>query len=105
LKVSAKQEDDLNPNPTKVPGLAPSNFHLIGPLEDAPPRCRFADVDELKHSMREELRRFSKELRRRAYGVSRNDGNSVLIVKNSLNFVKDVTMIFVKCITIGTYWF
>jgi len=43
------------------PVLAPSTFHLFGPLKDAPRRRRFADEDELKYSVREELRRFSQE--------------------------------------------
>jgi histone-lysine N-methyltransferase SETMAR len=44
------------------PDLAPSNFHLFGHLKDALRGRRFADDDdELKHSVREELRRFSKE--------------------------------------------
>jgi hypothetical protein len=50
--------------------------------------------------VREELRLFSKELRREAYSVSRNHGKSVLIMKdpsweNNINLVKDVPMILV----------
>jgi hypothetical protein len=35
-------------------------FHIFGPLKDAPRGRRFA-ADELKHSVREELRRFGEE--------------------------------------------
>jgi histone-lysine N-methyltransferase SETMAR len=49
------------PHPPFSPGLAPSDFHLYGPLKDALGGRRFADDDELKHSVGEELRRFSKE--------------------------------------------
>jgi hypothetical protein len=38
-----------------------SDFHLFGPLKDAPRGRRFADDDELKLSVREEFRCFSKE--------------------------------------------
>jgi len=44
------------------PDLAPYDFHLFGPLKDALRGRRFADIDDLKYSVREELRRFSKEL-------------------------------------------
>jgi hypothetical protein len=81
LKVLAKQVDNSNPNPMNVPGLAPSSFHIIGPLKDALRGRCLADDDELKHSMCEELRRFSIELTRRAYSVSRNDGNRMFIAK------------------------
>jgi hypothetical protein len=47
------------------PDLAPSDFHLFGPLKDALRGCHFADDDELKHSLHEELRRCSKVLRHR----------------------------------------
>jgi histone-lysine N-methyltransferase SETMAR len=39
--------------------LAPSDFHLFGPLKDAVRGRRFADDNELKHDVSEELRRFS----------------------------------------------
>jgi histone-lysine N-methyltransferase SETMAR len=49
------------PHPPYSPDLEPSDFHLYGPLKDALRGRRFADDDELKHSVREELRHFSKE--------------------------------------------
>jgi hypothetical protein len=72
-------------------------------MKDALRIRRFADEDELKHSVCEELRRFSKELRRRACSVSRNDGKIVLIMKdalweNNFSLVKDVPMIYVTFI-------
>jgi hypothetical protein len=42
--------------------LASPICHLFGPLKKALQGCHFADNDELKHSVREELRCFSKEL-------------------------------------------
>jgi len=50
------------PHPPYSPDLAPYDFHLIGPLKDALRGRRFADINGLKHSVHEELRRFSKEL-------------------------------------------
>ena len=44
------------------PDLTPYDFHLFGPLKDALRGRRFADIDDLKYSVHEELRRFSKEL-------------------------------------------
>ena len=35
--------------------LAPSDLHFFGPLKDALQGRRFADDDELKHSLSEEL--------------------------------------------------
>jgi histone-lysine N-methyltransferase SETMAR len=48
-------------HPPYSPDLAPSDFHLFVLLKDALRGRRFADDDELKHSVSEELRRFSKE--------------------------------------------
>lgn len=49
---------------------APSDLHISGPLEDAVRgRCFVDDDGELKHSLREELRRFSKEFQ--ATGIQR----------------------------------
>jgi hypothetical protein len=42
------------------PDLALSDFHLLGFLKDALRGRRFAKEDELKHSVRENLRRFNK---------------------------------------------
>jgi hypothetical protein len=50
------------PHPPYSPDLASYDFHLFGPLKDALRGSRFADIDDLKYSVREELRRFSKEL-------------------------------------------
>ena len=50
------------PHPPYSPDLAPYDFHLFGPLKDVLRGRRFADIDDLKYSVREELRRFSKEL-------------------------------------------
>jgi len=47
------------------PDLAPSDFHLFGPLKDAFRGCRFANDDELRCSVREALLHFSKEIRDR----------------------------------------
>ena len=102
-KDLAKQDDEYSDHRPCSTNLAPSDFNIFGPLKDALRRRRFEDDDELKHSVREELRRFSKELRRRACSVSCNDGKIVLIMKdalweNNINLVKDVPMIYVKFI-------
>jgi hypothetical protein len=47
-KGSAKQEFESSPYPTYSSELAPSDFHLFYPLEDAVRRRRFPDDDELK---------------------------------------------------------
>ena len=50
------------PNPPYSPDLAPPYFHLFGPLKDTLRGRRFVDDDELRHRLREELRRFCKEV-------------------------------------------
>ena len=57
------------------PDLAPSNFNLSGNLKDAYRRHRFADNDEPKHSMFEELWHFNK-FTWPAYDVWRDIGKS-----------------------------
>jgi histone-lysine N-methyltransferase SETMAR len=47
-------------HPPYSPDLAPCDFHLFGPLTDALRGRLFADIDDLKYKVREELRRFSK---------------------------------------------
>ena len=42
------------------PDFAPSDFHPFSLLKVALRGCPFADVDELKHGVREKLRRFGK---------------------------------------------
>jgi histone-lysine N-methyltransferase SETMAR len=68
------------------PDLAPSDFHLIGPLKDALRGRRFADDDELKHSVREELRRLSKEFY--ATGIQRLTQRWKNCVDNGGDFVE-----------------
>lgn len=60
-KFSTKQEVESSPHPPFSPDLASSFFHLFGPLKDALPGRRFAGDNELKYSVREDLRRLSKE--------------------------------------------
>jgi len=60
-KDLAKQDDEYSDHRPCSTNLAPSDFNIFGPLKDALRRRRFEDDDELKHSVREELRRFSKE--------------------------------------------
>jgi hypothetical protein len=45
-----------------APILASSDFHLFSLLKGALGQCHFADDDELKHSVTEELRHFSRVL-------------------------------------------
>ena len=56
-KAVATMARTLLPLPPYSPDLAPSDFHLFGPLEDAFRGCRFANDDELRCSVREELLR------------------------------------------------
>jgi hypothetical protein len=68
-KDSANQDDEYGDRPQYSPNLAPSDFHIFDPLKDALRGRRFVDDDELKHGVREELRRFSKEFH--AKGIQR----------------------------------
>jgi hypothetical protein len=54
-------EWSLLPHGPYSPDLAPSDFHLFGPLKDALRGRRFAKYDELKHGMREEFRQLREE--------------------------------------------
>jgi hypothetical protein len=56
-------------HPPNSPDIVPYDLHLFGPLKDALRRCRFAVDDELKHSERDKLRSFSKNITRPAYSV------------------------------------
>jgi histone-lysine N-methyltransferase SETMAR len=71
-------------HPPFSPDLAPSDFNLFDPLKDALRGRRFAD-DELKHSVREELRRFSIEYY--ATGIKRLTKRWKKCVDNEINFV------------------
>jgi histone-lysine N-methyltransferase SETMAR len=74
------------PRPLYSPDLTPSDFHIFGPLKDALRGRRFADDDELKHSVREELRRFSKEFY--ATGIQRLTQRWKKCVDNEGDFVE-----------------
>jgi hypothetical protein len=103
LKGSAKQEDESSPHPPYSPDLAPSDLHLFSTLKVAfRGRCFADDDNEMKYSVREQRRRFSKECyvtgiqrptRRWKKCVDNGD-----FVKNNLNFAKDVPMRYVKFI-------
>jgi hypothetical protein len=61
LNGSVKQEDQPTAHPPYSPDLACSYFHLLRPLKD--PLGHYSVYnDELKHSVHEELQRFSKEV-------------------------------------------
>jgi hypothetical protein len=61
LKDSDKEEDDRSsPHSRKFPVRYLSTSIFLDPLKDALRGRRFADGDELKHSVREKLRRFGK---------------------------------------------
>jgi hypothetical protein len=49
------------PRPPYDPDLASPDFHLFGRLKGALQGRRITDDEELQHSFREKLRRFSKE--------------------------------------------
>jgi histone-lysine N-methyltransferase SETMAR len=52
-------------HPPYSPDLAPSEYQIFGPMKDALGGQPLADNGELKHSVREEFRRFSLILHRR----------------------------------------
>jgi hypothetical protein len=77
------------------------NFRQFGPLKKTLRGNRFPDPDELKCSMREELRRFSKAFLYDRHRVLAESWKKE-IVENKPDILKDVTMIYVKLITIVT---
>jgi len=58
------------PDPVYSPDLGPPDFHLFGPLKVTFRGRRFTEEHELKHGVREELRRSSKEFY--ATGIQRS---------------------------------
>jgi hypothetical protein len=64
--------------------VTPSKFHLFGPLMDALQGCLFVDDDNLKYSMCEEPRRFSKGFH--VTGIQRMNAEveGVLILKETM---------------------
>jgi hypothetical protein len=52
-----------------ISNLGPSDFHHFGTLKDTIRGRSFADEEELRHNMLEELRRFGKEFN--ATGIPR----------------------------------
>ena len=102
---SAKQEDVSNPHSSYSPDLATSVFHLFGTLKVALRERRFADDDELKHSVPEEFWRFSKGFyetgtHRRMQRRKNCVGNEKALWKSNRNFVNDVPMIYVNVIVV-----
>lgn len=61
LRVSAEQGDKTISHPPCIANLAPSYFHLFDLLKVALRGRRFAEDDELNHSVSEELRHSRKE--------------------------------------------
>jgi hypothetical protein len=49
-------EGTVLPHPAHSPDLAPSDYHLFGPVKDALRGRHFADDDELKQVFRDVLR-------------------------------------------------
>jgi len=89
------------PHPPYSPDLASSHFHLIGSLKDALRRWRFAD-----DGVREELRHFSEGFYANVIHTLTHSWKKKSadyegdVVKNNLNFVKDVSMVCVNFIII-----
>jgi hypothetical protein len=96
LPAQSLRSEFLLPYPLYSPDVAPFDFHFWS-TEEWTLSTRFADDDdELKHDMREKVRRFSKEFYKTV--ILRLSGKSVLIMKdtlekNNLNFVKDVPVL------------
>ena len=54
-------KSQLLPQPAYSPDLAPSDFHLFGPLKDPPRGRRFGYKNELKSAVNEVLKAMSKD--------------------------------------------
>jgi len=50
------------PHPPYSPDLAPSDFHMFGPLKEAMGGKKFHSDEEVRHAVHEWLRRLPKEL-------------------------------------------
>jgi len=61
LNLRSLRLDPLLSHPPYSPHLAPSDFHPFGALKDALRGSCFTGDDELKHSVLEDFRRFSKD--------------------------------------------
>ena len=61
FRLRSLQFEFVLPHPPYSPHLAPSDCQLFGHLKYALRRCIFSEDDELEHSVRPELRRFSIE--------------------------------------------
>jgi hypothetical protein len=75
-KGSAKHEDESSPHPPYSPDLAPSDFHLFGPLKDALRGRRFADTNWNTGGVKSS-NASAKSFMRPAYSVSCKGGKSV----------------------------
>ena len=106
--IFATRETDVTvartviPNPPYSRDLAPSDFHLFGPVW-CTLRTLFCYDNKLKHSVCEELGCFSKEFVRLMYSMVHKGGKRMLIMKgsvwkNDLDNVKDVPTIHVNLI-------
>jgi histone-lysine N-methyltransferase SETMAR len=78
------------PHPPYSPELAPSVFHLFGPLKDALGGRRFVD-----DNVREELRRFSNEFY--ATGIQRLTQRWKKCVENEGDFVEKKSQLCKGC--------
>ena len=91
---------------TVLPPASPKSLQLPSfwsSLKDAFRKRRFSDENEPKHSVYEELRRFSKEyyatgIQRLTQGGGECVDSDEDLWKNNLNVVKDVPMIYVNFI-------
>jgi histone-lysine N-methyltransferase SETMAR len=54
-------ERTILPRPAHSPDLAPSDYHLFGPVKDALCGCYFTDDNELKQSFRDVLQSRGRE--------------------------------------------
>jgi hypothetical protein len=97
---------DCFPHPAHSPDLAPSDYHLFGPVKDALYERRFADGNELKHSFVTSSEVEAGNFTIMVYGVLLNVGKSALkmmktLWENSLTIAKVVCMIHINFIFIA----
>jgi hypothetical protein len=94
-KGFAKHKDESSPYSPYSPDLAPSEFHIFGPKKGALRGRRFADNDELKHNVREDIRYFGKECR--ATGLQRLTKRWKKCVDNDGDFVEKQSQLCQGC--------
>jgi hypothetical protein len=66
------------PHPAYSPDLAPSHYHLFGPVKHALCGCHFEDNNKLKQSVHDVLKVYAGNFTTMVYNALFNVGKSVL---------------------------